>query len=350
MKNISIEIDGASGEGGGQILRSALTLSMITGQAFQIKNIRAKRPKPGLLRQHLTAVEAAAAICGAQMTGAQIGSTSLSFKPGAIRAGDYHFAIGTAGSCTLVLQTILPALWFAKPTFADAPSSVTVSGGTHNKAAPPADFLIRVWQPLMARMGVQQEITLNRHGFYPAGGGEIAATVSPCQSLQGFDLCQRGALRQISATALIAGVPAKVAQRELAEIEQKIAGVSTAIRGLSNDQGPGNAVLIEIEHENITEMFTSFGEKGVSAEAVGKQVANQAQHYLHSGAAVDEFLADQLVLALALAGSGRFTTTHVSAHLLSNIDVIEQFLPVNITQTPVDDDVEIRVTSLSQGQ
>ncbi|WP_410498842.1 RNA 3'-terminal phosphate cyclase [Chitinibacter sp. S2-10] len=340
-----LQLDGATG--GDQILRSALTLSMITGQAFQIKNIRAKRPKPGLLRQHLTAVEAAAAICGAQMTGAQIGSTSLSFKPGAIRAGDYRFAIGTAGSCTLVLQTVLPALWFAKPTFADAPSSVTVSGGTHNKAAPPADFLIRVWQPLMARMGVQQEITLNRHGFYPAGGGEIAATVSPCKSLQGFDLCQRGALRQISATALIAGVPAKVAQRELAEIEQKIAGVSTAIRGLSNDQGPGNAVLIEIEHENITEMFTSFGEKGVSAESVGTQVANQALRYLHSGAAVGEFLADQLVLALALAGSGRFTTTHVSSHLLSNIDVIEQFLPVKITQTPVDDGVEISVNLLN---
>ncbi|WP_157314902.1 RNA 3'-terminal phosphate cyclase [Chitinibacter sp. GC72] len=339
MNKQLIEIDGASGEGGGQILRSALTLAMITGQAFQIKNIRAKRPKPGLLRQHLTAVEAAAAICGAQMTGAQIGSTSLSFKPGAIRAGDYHFAIGTAGSCTLVLQTILPALWFA-----DAPSSVSVKGGTHNKAAPPADFLIRVWQPLMARMGVQQEITLKRHGFYPAGGGEICATVSPCPSLQGFDLCQRGALRSISATALIAGVPAKVAQRELAEIEQKIAGVSTAVRGLSNDQGPGNAVLIEIEHENITEMFTSFGEKGVSAEAVGKQVAHQVQRYLHSGAAVDEFLADQLVLAFALAGSGRFTTTHASAHLLSNIDVIRQFLPVNITQTQVEGGVEIVVS------
>lgn len=342
IKNKIIELDGSTGEGGGQILRSALTLAMITGQAFQIKNIRAKRPKPGLLRQHLTAVEAAAAICGASIDGAAIGSSNLNFKPGLIRGGDYRFAIGTAGSCTLVLQTILPALWFA-----DQPSTVSISGGTHNKAAPPADFLIRVWQPLIERMGVQQNIVLKRHGFYPAGGGEIDATVSPCEKLAALDLSQRGALLKITATALIAGVPAKVAQRELDEIQLKIANVHGQIRGLSNDQGPGNAVLIEVEHENITEIFTGFGEKGISAESVGKQAANQAQRYLHSSAAVGEFLADQLVLAFALAGSGSFTTTHASSHLLSNIDVIEQFLPVKITQTSMADGLEIAVCSLN---
>ncbi|MGL4668562.1 MAG: RNA 3'-terminal phosphate cyclase, partial [Saezia sp.] len=149
---MTISIDGSEGEGGGQVLRTALTLSMITGTPFEIKNIRAKRGKPGLLRQHLTAVNAAAQISGAHLEGAELGSQYLRFTPSAIQGGNYEFAIGSAGSCMLVLQTILPALWFAQ-----APSQISVSGGTHNKAAPPADFLSRTWNPLVKQMNVQQD-------------------------------------------------------------------------------------------------------------------------------------------------------------------------------------------------
>lgn len=336
-----IELDGAVGEGGGQVLRSALTLSMMTGQSFKIKNIRAKRPKPGLLRQHLTAVEAAAAICGARVEGAAVGSQSLSFIPGPVQGGDYRFAIGTAGSCTLVLQTILPALWFAKQA-----SRVSVSGGTHNKAAPPADFLIRVWQPLLAKMGVQQDIALKRYGFYPAGGGEISASVKPISALTALHLGNRGALQQIKAEALVAGVPGKVAQRELDQISLRIEGVAGEMRVLSNDQGPGNAVLIEVVHEHLSEIFTGFGEKGTSAEAVGNQAASLAKIYLESQGAVGEYLADQLLLSMALAGAGSFTCTKASSHLLTNIGVIERFLAVKIICEQGERAVSVSITSV----
>ncbi|MEG2031741.1 MAG: RNA 3'-terminal phosphate cyclase, partial [Janthinobacterium sp.] len=155
-----IEIDGAQGEGGGQILRSALSLSMITGQPFRLTNIRAGREKPGLLRQHLLAVQAAAAICGARTTPVALRAASLEFVPGAIRGGDYRFAIGSAGSCTLVLQTLLPALLHA-----DGPSTVRISGGTHNAMAPPVHFLQRAYGRIMEKMGARIEIELPRFGF-----------------------------------------------------------------------------------------------------------------------------------------------------------------------------------------
>ncbi|MCX9156270.1 RNA 3'-terminal phosphate cyclase [Niveibacterium sp. 24ML] len=320
-----LELDGAQGEGGGQVLRSALTLSMITGTPFRIEHIRAKRSKPGLLRQHLTAVQAAAAICGAQVSGAEAGSQRLSFAPGPIRGGNYRFAIGTAGSCTLVLQTVLPALWFA-----DVPSTLSVSGGTHNRAAPPADFLIRAWQPLLARMGVEQTLQLQRHGFYPAGGGEVSASVAPCASLQPIELLSRGALGGIRAEALVAGVPGSVARRELERVRAQIAEVDGQIRELPSREGPGNAVLIEVAHAGVTEVFTAFGERGLPAERVADQVATEARQYLQSDAAVGEHLADQLLLPLALAGGGAFTCTTASSHLHTNTAVIEKFLPVEI--------------------
>ncbi|EBB9800321.1 RNA 3'-phosphate cyclase, partial [Salmonella enterica subsp. enterica serovar Typhimurium var. 5-] len=182
-----IALDGAQGEGGGQILRSALSLSMITGQPFEMSGIRAGRAKPGLLRQHLTAVRAATEICGAQVNGDELGSQQLRFTPGPIRGGEYRFAIGSAGSCMLVLQTVLPALWFA-----DGSSRVEVHGGTHNQAAPSADFICRVWEPLLARMGISQRTTLIKHGFYPAGGGAAATVVEPAASLRGLTLISRG--------------------------------------------------------------------------------------------------------------------------------------------------------------
>lgn len=317
-----IELDGSQGEGGGQILRSALTLSMITGKPFRINRIRARRKKPGLLRQHLTAVRAAAEICGATVEGDAPGATALLFKPGRIRGGDYHYAIGTAGSCTLVLQTVLPALWFA-----DAPSSVTVTGGTHNKAAPPADFLIRCWQPLMARMGVDMSIELTRHGFYPAGGGEVRAVVRPAATLRPLKLERRGERLKSRGEVLIASLPQEIAERELKVLQKGMNLDESDIRSLPRDEGPGNVVLLELRHRDITEIFAGFGEKGVAAEKVAKDVLREARDYLNSEAAVGEHLADQLVLPFALAGGGTLTTTVVSSHLKTNMEIIEKFLP-----------------------
>lgn len=327
MKNTKtwVELDGAAGEGGGQVLRSALTLSMITGIPFRIEKIRAGRQKPGLLRQHLTAVQAAAAVCGATLSGAELGSRSLAFEPGPIRGGDYRFAIGSAGSTTLVLQTLLPALWFA-----DAASSVTVSGGTHNSSAPPSDFLSKSWLPLLHRMGVQMEFELLRHGFYPAGGGEIVARVQPVTALQPLHLQLRGRLLAIRAEALVAGVVPTVARRELDVVQAHFPEAGTAIRELPAREGPGNVLLLHVEHEAVHEVFVGFGEKGLSAETVAERVCRQMEQYLTAGCAVDEHLADQLLLPLALAGGGSFTARTVSSHLRTNAEVICKFLPLEI--------------------
>ena len=326
----TIELDGSQGEGGGQILRTALTLSMITGIPFRIERIRAKRRKPGLLRQQLTAVNAAAQICGAQVKRAELGSLKLDFVPGEIRGGDYRYAIGTAGSCTLVLQTVLPALWFAK-----APSTVTVNGGTHNSAAPPADFLQRVWLPLVKRMGADMDLELLRHGFYPAGGGELRASVRPVAALQTLNLLSRGDLRQAQATSIFAGVSADVGKRELATLEEQIGAelgeLECDMHGLPSREGPGNVLLLKLQYAGLTEVFTAFGEKGVPAEIVAQRLAKEALNFHRSGAAVGEHLADQLLLPMALAGAGSFCTVALSSHLQTNIEVIQKFLPVDIS-------------------
>jgi RNA 3'-terminal phosphate cyclase (ATP) len=318
-----IELDGSHGEGGGQILRTALTLSMIAGKPFRIERIRARRAKPGLLRQHLTAVMAAAKICQAEVSGAEPGSQVLEFKPGRIRGGDYRFAIGTAGSCTLVMQTVLPALWFA-----DGPSTLWVSGGTHNPAAPPADFLIRSWLPLMHRMGFNGQIELLRHGFYPAGGGELRASVEPSTALMPLELITRGDAIASCATAIVAGLPGEVAKRELERLRAQLGDMTQQIRTLSSREGPGNVLMVELCFQQLTLVFTGFGEKGLPAEKVADRLGQAVRQYRESGAVVDEHLADQLLLPMALAGGGGFTTTCLSSHLQTNRKVIELFLDV----------------------
>lgn len=324
-KNEMIELDGAIGEGGGQILRTALSLSMITGQPFRIVNIRANRPKPGLMRQHLVAVQAAAEVCGADIGTTMVGAQTLEFAPNKIKGGEYRFAIGTAGSCTLVLQTLLPALLFA-----DQPSVIHITGGTHNSMAPPAQFLQRAYARVLGDMGATMEIQLTRFGFYPAGGGEIVATVQPCQQLQPVELRTRGDRVTGYAESFVAGVPINVAKREL-----ECVGVGMGwdvsqllVRGLSGDQGPGNALLVTLEHQHVTDVFCAFGEKMVRAESVAKNVIAQVREYVASGAAVGEHLADQIMLPFALAGEGSFTTNRLSKHAMTNATVIKEFLPV----------------------
>ncbi len=322
-----IELDGAAGEGGGQILRSALSLSMITGKPFRITNIRANRQKPGLMRQHLVAVQAAAQICGAAVEGAEVGARSLQFVPGKLQGGDYKFAIGTAGSCTLVLQTVLPALLHANTA-----SSITVCGGTHNPLAPPVQFLQRAYGRVLADMGAEIDIELKRFGFYPAGGGEVVARVQPCGQWQQVRLPMRGERVAAYAESFIAGVPMDVARRELDCVGSGMGwgAEQLLVRGLPGDQGPGNALLITLEHQHVTEVFCAFGEKSVRAEAVARQAIQQVRDYVRSGAAVGEYLADQIMLPMALAGGGEFTLSQVSGHARTNAEVIAAFLPVDI--------------------
>jgi RNA 3'-terminal phosphate cyclase (ATP) len=323
-----IELDGATGEGGGQILRTSLTLSMITGQPFRIKNIRAGRAKPGLMRQHLMAVQSAAQVSDAVVTHAQVGSTELTFEPKKIKAGEYQFAIGTAGSCTLVLQTLLLAL-----AHADGRSTIRISGGTHNPMAPTVQFLQRAYCRALAAIGVEVDISLVRSGFYPAGGGVIVASVEPCARLKQVSLMEPGQLRAAYAEAIVAGIPASVGSRELEAVGSGL-GFSESqllMRGLPGEQGPGNALLVTLEHEHLTEVFSAIGEKSLRAEAVAKKVVQETREYIVSGAAVGEHLADQLLLPMALAGGGSFTTASVSQHAITNAEVISRFLPVATT-------------------
>ncbi len=323
-----IELDGSTGEGGGQILRSALTLSMITGQPFRIRNIRANRQKPGLMRQHLVAVRAAAAICCAEVTHADVGSTELTFTPRCIKGGVYEFSIGTAGSATLVLQTLMPALLYA-----DVPSVVHISGGTHNPKAPPAHFIERAYVPVLQAMGAQIEFELKRFGFYPAGGGELCAAIWPSSQLTQLKLVDRGVLKEGKAEAFVAAIPLSVAQRELDCIRKGLQWQDDQLisHPLANDNGPGNAVLITLASDYVTEVFSAVGERHRRAEAVAGDAVLAAQRYLASNAAVGEHLGDQLMLPFALAGGGSYTLDHVSQHAITNAEVIAQFLPVHVT-------------------
>lgn len=323
-----IELDGSAGEGGGQVLRSSLTLSMITGQPFRMTNIRARRAKPGLMRQHLVAVQAAARVSEATVTGAEVGSRALTFAPRRIRSGDYEFAIGTAGSCTLVLQTILPALLFA-----DAASTVRISGGTHNPMAPPVQFLQRAYCRVLRAMGAKIDIEMLRAGFYPAGGGAVCASVEPCSVLRLFDLISRGKLISGYAESIVAGVPASVARRELECIGAGMGWADAQLIEcvLPAEQGPGNALLITLEHEHVTEVFTAIGTKKMRAEAVAASALDEARRYAASNAAVGEHLADQVMLPMALAGGGRYSLERVSQHARTNAGIIARFLPVLIT-------------------
>lgn len=337
-----ITIDGAQGEGGGQVLRSSLALSLITGKPFVITSIRAGRKKPGLMRQHLTAVQAAARVGNAHVRGAELRSTELTFEPGPIQAGTYHFAVGTAGSATLVLQTVLPALLCA-----EARSELRLEGGTHNPWAPPFDFLDRAFLPLVNRMGPTIAAELVRPGFFPAGGGELRVVIEP-GALQPVELLERGKLRRLHATAKLAHLARHVAERELRVIGDKL-GLSKKdlqLEDVEGSRGPGNIVTITVESEHVTEVFTGFGEKHVAAEAVADRAVQPVRRYLKKDVPVGEYLTDQLLIPLALAGGGAFRTLGLSRHAQTNIAVIETFLDVKFEmERGAGDGVVVRVRS-----
>jgi RNA 3'-terminal phosphate cyclase (ATP) len=322
---IMIRIDGSFGEGGGQILRTSLSLSLVTGKAFCIENIRAGHERPGLLRQHLTAVLAAAEVGGAEVNGAILGSTGLTFSPGRIRPGEYRFSVGTAGSGTLVFQTVLPALMLASE-----PTRIVIEGGTHNSAAPPFDFLARTFLPLLERMGPKVQLQFERYGFYPAGGGRFCAEVHPAKVLNGIEIGERGEIVSRRAIGVVANLPRHIAQREVETVGKMLnwGPEAFSVEESRNSAGPGNIVMIEIRSNEVTEIFSAFGQVGLSAEKVASIAARDAREYLVSRAAAGEHLTDQLLLPLALAGAGSFTAEKINLHARTNMKIISEFLPV----------------------
>ncbi|KRA16874.1 RNA 3'-terminal phosphate cyclase [Lysobacter sp. Root604] len=320
-----IELDGSAG--GGQLLRTALSLSLCTGIGFSMQHIRAKRSRPGLMRQHLTAVNAAATVGRAFVHGVDLGATSLRFEPGQVVPGDYRFATGTAGSTTLVLQTVLPALWSC-----DAASRLVLEGGTHNPLAPSADFIADSYLPALRRIGAEASLRLERHGFYPAGGGIVHATVAGGAQLQRRVFDTRGERESVRATALLSALSASIGRRELEVLGERLGLGESELELLSVRPalGPGNALSVQVRHTTHCETFTGHGERGVMAEDIARKLADEVRAYLDSPACVGEHLADQLLLPMALAGGGEFTTTTISEHLSSNARLIEKFLPVEI--------------------
>ncbi len=324
-------IDGSLGEGGGQVLRTSLALSLVTGRPFRIERIRAGRRQPGLLRQHLTAVNAACEVSGARVTGAGLGSRELQFEPGPVRGGEYRFAVGTAGSATLVLQTVLVPL-----ALACEPSRLTLEGGTHNPFAPPFDFLARTFLPAFARMGPRVAARLERHGFYPAGGGRFEVTIEPCARLLPLSLETRSEAVAVSARALVSCLPERIGVRELAVVRERLGLARDACRVEIIDcpVGPGNVLVIALASEDIVEIVTGFGEKSVSAERVASTACAEASRYLEAGVPAGEHLADQLLVPCAVAGTGCFRTVKPSRHTETNADVVRAFLPVDVCIEP----------------
>ncbi len=321
-----LELDGSQGEGGGQILRTSLALSMVTGTPVRLRNIRARRSKPGLQRQHQVAVQAAARIGGARVSGAEIGSQTLTFEPGEVTSGEHRLSIGSAGSTTLVLQTVLPALLCAS-----APSLLTLEGGTHNPLAPPFEFLRRTYLPLVNRMGPRVHAELELFGFYPAGGGRIVVSVEPAARLSGFELLERGEIRSRQAVALVSRLPLPIAERELAVVAREDGWESLGLLAREvRTPGPGNVLILAVESEALTEVFAGFGRRGVSAEEVAGQAVKEMRSYLAADVPVGEHLADQLLLLFALAGSGAYATVPLSGHTTTQIDLIPLFLDVSI--------------------
>jgi RNA 3'-terminal phosphate cyclase (ATP) len=337
-----ITIDGANGEGGGQVLRTALALALATRTAFRIENIRARRERPGLMRQHLTAVHAAAAVGRARVEGDALGSRSLTFEPQAVEAGDYAWSVGTAGSATLVLQTVLLPLLLAS-----GPTTLTIEGGTHNPWAPPFDFLERVFLRIVNRMGPRVAVKLERPGFYPAGGGRFTVTIEPAPALGRLEICERGEITSRRACAVVANLPRHIAERELATVVKALnwspdAGAIEVVTAA----GPGNIVFIEIDSEHVVEICTGFGESGTTAEAVAGQAARAARRYLASGVPVGDHLADQLLPVMALGEGGSFRTLALTQHARTNAEVIKRFLDVSIDVTEeARDNVRVNVTT-----
>jgi len=328
-------IDGSQGEGGGQILRTSLTMAMVTATDIRIENIRAGRNKPGLMRQHLACVKAAQAVSGATVSGADLGSTVITFKPKAIKAGEYQFAVGTAGSTMLIFQTMLPAL-----ALAQGESRLQFEGGTHNSFAPSFDYIALAFMPLLKRMGVEVDMKMIRHGFYPQGGGQWQALIKSTARIGGLRLLDAGELLSKEAVVTSANIPAHVAKRELAEIARQCQWPEQALKAdIVQSMGSGNIVSMRLYHEQCTEVIESIGKVGVSAEKVVKRAMPALRRYEAAAAPVGEHLADQLMLPMAIGEGGAFRTLKPSRHCETNKDVIHLFTDKRFTFKALGEDL-----------
>jgi RNA 3'-terminal phosphate cyclase (ATP) len=332
------------GEGGGQVLRGALALATATGGAFRIQRIRARRPRPGLMRQHLTAVRAAQAICGAEVDGAELGSTTLAFRPGPARAGARVLDIGSAGSVSLVLQAIVPAL-----ARLGAPSTIAITGGTHNPLAPPFDFLARALAPQLAAIGWSIELALARPGFAPAGGGRVEARIGAAQPPRPLALVERGARVRHEALAFVANLPRDIGERASDAIRQRLNWDpgDTRVEELHDDGGPGTYAAIALVYEHVTAVFTAIGDLRTTARRVGDTVAHAARAYLRATAPADAYLCDQLLVPLALAAGGELRATGWSDHAEAQRLLLRRWFARDVTVTRDERGVHVRVPAMT---
>jgi len=321
----TIEIDGSLGEGGGQILRTALSLSCITGRALRLFNIRKGRKRPGLMPQHITCVNAAAGISHAGVSGNEKGSSELTFVPGRVVPGDYTFDIRTAGSCSLVFQTLLPPL-----VLSGKPSRITIKGGTHVPMSPTYDYISDIFLPMLNRTGIAVESSIMRYGFYPKGGGEVGFHIQPADKIKGMHLTSRGALLSVHGLSGVSNLPLSIAERQKMSVIQHMSPTDVDLRVIEvPSYGQGTFVFLRGEYENAPAGFSSLGERGKPAEAVGREAADQFVAFHNSSGCLDPHLADQMVLYLSLAREdSSFTTSRITQHLITNLRVIEQFLDI----------------------
>ncbi len=325
-----IAIDGTMGEGGGQVLRSALTLSLLTRQAVHLMRIRANRSKPGLGFQHRMAVHAAALISHARVEGDRLGSQSLQFEPGAVESGDYHFDIGTAGATALVLQTVMLPL-----ALAAAPSQLTITGGTHVPWSPCFHYLDWHWRALLRRLGLQFDLDMLMAGFYPQGGGAIRATLPGGAHIKALQLSERGRLQRVRGLSAVANLAEEIGARQrnrtMRQLRELKCDVDIALETLpAHSRGTVLVLLAEFEYSQAC--FFALGARGKRAEQVADEAVEELLRFLATDGAVDRWLTDQLLLPLALADQPSvLRTSEVTSHLLTNAEVIEKFLPVKIT-------------------
>jgi RNA 3'-terminal phosphate cyclase (ATP) len=334
-----IEIDGSQGEGGGQVLRTALSLAACLGKAVHIHHIRAGRKNPGLMRQHLACLKAIAEICNADIKGATIGSKAVEFAPGKIKAGDYRFAVGSAGSSTLVFQTVLPALLLT-----GKPSRLTLVGGTHNPMAPSFDFIQHCFLPVLRQIGCQFDAKLERYGFYPVGAGQWTIAINPPAAFDKLKLEQRGQLLSAGGECLSAGIPGHVTVREKQQLLKRLKWPNDNISiGQVESLGPGNSVILTLSYPKIAEVLESHGALGISAERVANDAVDQLRRYLDYGAPVGQHLADQLLLPLCIGAGGSFVTGPLTEHFKTNVAVIKQMLNVDISTEEIEPKRQWRV-------
>jgi RNA 3'-phosphate cyclase len=328
-----VQIDGSYGEGGGQILRTALGLSALLNQPLTIHQIRGKRKNPGLARQHLTAVEALGKIAGARIEGGTLASQTLRFIPNEILPGDYQFRIGTAGSITLLLQTLLLPL--SQP---QRNSKLILEGGTHVPWSPPYHYLQEILFPALGVMGVSVKGHLERWGWYPRGGGILSVVIQPGLGLKPLSLLNRGYLKRIRGLSAASNLPRHIVERQRDEALRRIEK-GTKVEGdisLLPDapaMGQGSFLFLVAEFENVTAGFSGLGQRGKPAEEVAKETFLSLQNFMESEGCIDPYLADQLVPFMALAkGTSSFTTSQTTEHLLTNLWVLQQFLDVKISR------------------